>query len=228
MRDSKGNIEFIDVGRYFPFSTFTDPFITAFKYGEYKKGAKEAIQPFMPSGPLITTIAALTTGTDPFTDKKIYDERDTPKSQALSMLSYVWNQAMPPALNVDLNNMDHSGGALPRIYNALFVDGTGVDKRGLPKPEMMESMLRLFGANITPLDAQKQAASNMLYMQNQITKTKGLMTQIARDQSLTPQARAEKIKELSEKIKEDSLKLQQYAYDVSGVGAIAEKIRKAQ
>ena len=124
--------------------------------------------------------------------------------------------------------MDHSGGALPRIYNALFVDGTGVDKRGLPKPETLESMMRLFGANITPLDAQKQAANNMLYMQNQIMRTKALQTQVSRDQSLTPQARSEKIKELSEKIKEDTLKLQEYANDVAGVGKVVRKIRSAE
>jgi hypothetical protein len=225
MRDSKGNIEFIDVGRFFPFSSFIDPFITAFRYGEYGKGAKELAQPFLPSGPLVTAITALNAGVDPFTKKKIYDERDTPKAQALSMLSYVWNQAMPPAINVDLNNMDHSGGALPRIYNSLFVDGTGVDKRGLPKPEVMESMLRLLGANVTPLDPVKQAASNMLYMQNQIVKTKALQTQVSRDQSMTAEARKQKIKELAEKIKEDSLKLEEYAQSVSGVGKIAKKIR---
>jgi hypothetical protein len=228
MRDSKGNIEFIDVGRFFPFSSFLNPFITAIKYGEVGKGLKDASQIITPTGPLISAITVLNSGVDPFTKKKIYDDRDTPKAKALSIMSYVWNQALPPAINVDLNNMDHSGGALPRIYNALFVDGTGVDKRGLPKPEMMESMLRLFGANVTPLDAQKQAASNMLYMQNQITRTKGLQTQVARDQSLTPQARMEKIKELSDEIKSMMEELQQYANDVAGVGAIAEKIRKAQ
>jgi|GEM_PF-6868754 len=227
IRDSKGNIEYIDVSRFFPFSSVVDPFVTAFKYGEYKKGAKELIQPILPSGPLITTIAALTTSTDPFTQKKIYNEFDTPKAKALSMLSYVWNQAMPPAINIDLNNMDHSGGALPRIYNALFVDGTGVDKRGLPKPEMVESMLRLFGANVTPLDAQKSAALSMLYMQNQITRTKALQTQVSRDQSLTPEARRKKIKELSEEIKNDTDKLIEYAKSVAGVSAVAEKIRKA-
>ena len=229
MRDSKGNIEFIDVGRFFPFSTFSDPLITAFKYGEYYKGAKElAKSTVIPNGPLINAIAALSTGVDPFTEKKIYNEFDTPKAQALSILSYVWNQAMPPAINVDLNNMDHSGGALPRIYNALFVDGTGVDKRGLPKPETLESMMRLFGANITPLDAQKQAANNMLYMQNQIMRTKALQTQVARDQSLTPQARTEKIKELTQKIQDDIEKLQQYANDVAGVQRVVRKIRSAE
>jgi ADP-Ribosyltransferase in polyvalent proteins len=228
MRDSKGNIQFIDVGRFFPFSTFIDPLITAFRYGEYGKAAKEAYGPFLPSGPLVTAITVLNSGVDPFTKKKIYDERDTPKAQALSMLSYVWNQALPPAISVDFNNMEQSGGAIPRIYNSLFVDGTGVDRRGLPKPEVMESMLRIFGVNITPLDATRQAYANMTYMQNQIIKTKSLQTQVARDQSLTPQARTQKIRELADEIKKDMLKLEEYANSVSGVGAVAEKIRKAQ
>jgi hypothetical protein len=228
MRDSKGNIQFIDASRFFPFSSFTDPMITAFKYGEYKKAAKDLFQPFTPSGPAVTAITALNSGTDPFTQKKIYDDRDTPKAQALSIMSYIWNQALPPALNLDLNNPDHSAGALPRIYNSLFSDGTGVDKRGMPKPEVIESIGRLFGINVTPLDAVKQRASNILYMQNQINKTKALMTQTGRDQSLTPEDRRSKIRELADKIKQDTLELQQYAAETSGVERAAKKVKQSQ
>lgn len=228
LRDDKGNIQFVDAGRYFPFSTFVDPLITAFKYGEVEKGAKEMAAPFTPSGPLVTAITALNSGVDPFTNKKIYDDRDTPKAQALSILSYVWNQALPPALNVDLNNMDNSAGALPKIYNSLFVDQTGVDKRGLPKPETAETISRLFGFNITPLDAQKQRALNIMYMQNKIGQSKALMTQLGKDQSMTPEERVMRIRSLADEIRKDTEDLQKYAAETAGVEKVAEKVRKAQ
>jgi hypothetical protein len=226
-RDDKGNIQFVDVGRFFPFSAFVDPIITAAKYGEVKKGAGEFIQPFLPSGPMVTAITALNSGVDPFTKKKIYDDRDTPKAQALSLLSYVWNQALPPALNVDLNNMDNSAGAIPRIYNSLFVDQTGVDKRGLPKPEMVETMSRLFGFNITPLDAQRQRALNIMYMQNQIKQSQALIAQVKKDMSMTPEDRRARILEIYEEIKNDNEELRKYVAETAGVEKVTEKIRKA-
>jgi hypothetical protein len=226
-RDDKGNIQFVDVGRFFPFSAFVDPIITAAKYGEVKKGAGEFIQPFLPSGPMVTAITALNSGVDPFTKKKIYDERDTPKAQALSLMSYVWNQALPPALNIDLNNMDNSAGALPRIYNSLFVDQTGVDKRGLPKPEMVETISRLFGFNITPLDAQRQRALNIMYMQNQIKQSQALIAQVKKDMSMTPEDRRARILEIYEEIKNDNEELRKYVAETAGVEKVTEKIRKA-
>lgn len=227
-RDEKGNIQYIDAGRFFPFSTFVDPIITAVKYGEMKKGAKEFAQPFIPSGPMVTAITALNAGVDPFTQKKIYDDRDTPKAQALSILSYVWNQALPPALNIDLNNPDNSAGALPRIYNELFVDKTGVDRRGLPKPETAETIARLFGFNITPLDATRQRALNIMYMQNKIGQSRALIAQIKKDQSMSVEDRRARILEIFDDIKKDTEELRKYVADTAGVEQVAQKIRKAQ
>lgn len=227
-RDEKGNIQYIDAGRFFPFSTFVDPIITAVKYGEVKKGAKELAQPFIPSGPMVTAITALNAGVDPFTQKKIYDDRDTPKAQALSILSYVWNQALPPALSIDLNNPDNSAGALPRIYNELFVDKTGVDRRGLPKPETAETIARLFGFNITPLDATRQRALNIMYMQNKIGQSRALIAQIKKDQSMSVEDRRARILEIFDDIKKDSEELRKYVADTAGVEQVAQKIRKAQ
>lgn len=227
IRNSKGDIEFVDLGKYLPFSTFLSPFITAFKYGEYAKGAKELIQPITPSGPIVTVIEALGTGNDPFTGKPIMDPRDTNKAQALSMFSYIWNQAMPPVIGMDFNNPEKSSGALPRIYNSLFVDGMGVDKRGMPKPEALESAARLLGLNITPLKADVQRIQNINYMMSEINKTKSFQAQIAKDQSMTPQRRMEKIRELGEKIKDQVAEMQGYANETANIGQITKKIKEA-
>ena len=226
MRDSKGNIEMMDFGRFFPFSTFTDPIITALKYGEPVKALKDFGQTINPSGPLVTVLTALNSGVDPFTNKPIMDPRDSNKAQALSLMSYIWNQAMPPALNVDLNNMDHSGGAIPRLYNAMTDQGTGKEKRGIPRPELIESAARLLGANITPLKPDLQRYQNMLFMQNQIVKSRSLVTQLINDQSMTYETKKARIDDLNEKIKEDMAKLQKYAADTSGVEDIAKRIKE--
>ena len=225
MRDSKGNIQIIDAGGFIPFSALTDPIVTALKYGEYGKAAKDAAQPLIPSGPVVTAIAALATGNDPFTGKPIMDPRDTNKAQWLAMTSFLWNQAMPPMLSMDLNKPENSSGALPRLYNSLFVDGTGVDRKGQPKPEVLESAARMLGFNLTPLKADTQRMININYMMNQINKTKSLQTMTASDKSMTPDARREKMLELADKIKEQNQELVKYASETQGIGAITEKIR---
>ena len=226
-RDSKGNIQFVDVGKYLPFSSLLSPFITAFKYGNYTKAAFELTRPITPSGPVITTIAALATGNDPFTNKPIMDPRDTNKAQALSLISYIFNQAMPPVISMDFNNFEKSSGALPRVYNSLFVDGTGVDKRGMPKPELLESAARILGLNITPLKADVQRIQNINYMMSQINKTRSLIAQTATDQSLMPERKREKNRELAEKVKEQVLEMQKYANDTANIGQITKKIKEA-
>jgi hypothetical protein len=228
MRDSKGNIEMMDFGRFFPFSAFFDPIITALKYGEPVKALKDFGQTINPSGPVVVAFTAVNSGIDPFTNKPIMDPRDSNKAQALSLMSYIWNQAMPPALNVDLNNMDHSGGAIPRLYNAMTDEGTGKEKRGLPRPELIESAARLFGANITPLKPDLQRAQNMIFMQNQIVKSQSLRTQIMNDQSMTYETKKARIDDINEKIKDDMAKLQAYATETSGVDSIAKRIKEKQ
>ena len=226
-RDGKGNIQFVDVGKYLPFSTLLSPFMTAYNSGDIVKAGRELLTPVTPGGPVITAIAALATGRDPFTDKEIMDPRDTTKNQAFSMFSYIFNQAMPPAIGFDLKNLENSAGAIPALYNSLFTDGTGVDKRGMPKPETLEAAARLLGLNITPLKADVQRIQNLNYMMSQINKTKAYQTEVSKDQSLTPQRRGEKIRELAEKMREQTKKMQEYANATAGVGQIVRKIKEA-
>jgi predicted GNAT family acetyltransferase len=214
-KDSNGKIQMVDLGYFFPWAAFTDPVVTAAWYGEPVKGLKQLGGQFVPGGPLITAIAVMATGRDPFTDKQVVNPLDTAANQFMSGLSYAWNQALPPMLNVDLNNMDNSGGAIPRIYNSLFSDGTGTDKRGMAKPDTLATAGRLFGFNITPLDVVKQRAQNINYMLNTIHKREAYRAQIAKDQSMTPEKRRAEIQDLNASIREDYLKIQKYATETA-------------
>ena len=214
-KDSNGKIQMVDLGYFFPWAAFTDPIVTAAWYGEPVKGLKQLGGQFVPGGPLITAIAVMTTGRDPLTDKQVVNPLDTVMNQFFSGLSYAWNQALPPMLNVDLNNMDNSGGAIPRIYNSLFTDGTGTDKRGMAKPDTLATAARLFGFNITPLDVVKQRAQNINYMLNTIHKREAYRAQIAKDQSMTPEKRRAEIQDLNVSIRKDYLKIQKYATETA-------------
>jgi hypothetical protein len=214
-KDSNGKIQMVDLGYFFPWAAFTDPVVTAAWYGEPVKGLKQLGGQFVPGGPLITAIAVMATGRDPFTDKQVVNPLDTGMNQFFSGLSYAWNQALPPMLSFDLNNMDNSGGAIPRIYNSLFSDGTGTDKRGMAKPDTLATAARLFGFNITPLDVVKQRAQNINFLLNTIHKREAYRAQIAKDQSMTPEKRRAEIQDLNVSIREDYLKIQKYATETA-------------
>jgi hypothetical protein len=214
-KNEKGAWEYIDLAPFFPWSSFTDPIIQATLRQDPKGAAAEAAKIITPSGPIVTVLAALTTGRDPFTDKEIIDPRQTPANKALALMTYVWNQTLPSMLAVDFVNPQNASGALPRLYNDAFGDGTGLDKRGQPKPDWLRDAARLFGANISPLEPVTQRALNINHMIAQVHASESLRAQIAKDQSMTPNKRAQEISALNEKIRDDYKKIQEYAQETA-------------
>lgn len=224
-RDEKGNIMYVDLAPFFPWSSLTDPFYKMYK-GDVVGGLGASLDPIQPGGPIVAAIAVAATGVDPFTRKPVMDPRDTPTAQAMSMVSYIWNQAMPPMFSVNLNDMDQSSGAIPRVYNSLFVDGTGVDKRGLPKPDAVNTAARLLGFNATPLMADMQRAANVNYMLSQIRKRESYRSEIAKNQAMTLEKRRAKIAEINEQIKEDYIKLRDYGTETAAAAGVAQRVRQ--
>jgi len=214
-KNEKGNWEYMDIASFFPWAAFTDPIIQATLRQDPKGAAAEAIKLITPSGPVVTVLAAITTGRDPFTDKEIIDPRQTPANKALALMSYVWSQTLPSMLAIDLVNPQNASGALPRLYNDVFGDGTGLDKRGQPKPDWLRDAARLFGANISPLEPVTQRALNINHMLAQVHASESLRAQIGKDQSMTPNRRMQEISSLNEKIREDYKKLQEYAQETA-------------
>ena len=130
-------------------------------------------------------------------------------------MSYVWNQTLPSMIAIDLVNPQNASGAIPRLFNDAFGDGTGLDKRGQPKPEFLADAARLFGANISPLEPVTQRALNINHMLAQIHASESLRAQVAKDQSMTPNRRQQEISSLNDKIKDDYKKLQEYAQETT-------------
>jgi hypothetical protein len=214
-KDEKGRWEYMDISSFFPWAAFTDPIIQATLRQDPKGAAAEAAKLITPSGPIVTTLAAITTGKDPFTDRDIIDPRQTPENKALALMSYVWNQTLPSMIAVDLVNPQNASGAIPRLFNDAFGEGTGLDKRGQPKPEFLADAARLFGANISPLEPVTQRALNINHMLAQVHASESLRAQVAKDQSLTPNKRMQEISSLNEKIRDDYKKLQEYAQETA-------------
>jgi hypothetical protein len=219
-KDESGRWQYIDTAPFFPWAAFSDPIVQATFRQDPGGGLKEAVKLVTPSGPIVTVLAGIATGRDPFTDREIIDPRQTPQNKALALVSYVWNQAMPSMLAIDAVNPQNAAGAIPRLYNDAFGSGTGLDRRGQPKPEFLASAARLFGANISSLEPVNQRALNINFMLNKIRASESLRAQVAKDQSLTPVARQREISSLNEKIREDYKKLQEYATETARAASL--------
>ena len=226
-RDKNGNIAYADISGYFPWSSFTDPFVAMYRSGgnpmELAKGLGRLVTP---SGPMIAAINAIGSGTDPLTNKPIMDPRDTPTNQAIDMFNYIANQAIPPMLNVDFRNPSQGGGAITKMYNSMFDNGTGKQKKGTPTPDMFESTMSLFGLRMMPEQADLQRALNIGYMQNEINRIKSFQSIIGKDQSLSVEQRQAKIKDLTDTILSKSKDLQQYVADTQAAVGAAQKLRE--
>ena len=219
-KDERGRWQYIDTAPFFPWAAFSDPIVQAIFKQDPGGALTEAGKLLIFSGPVVTAVAGITTGRDPFTGKEIMDPRQTAQNKALALVSYVWNQAMPSMLAIDAVNPQNASGAIPRLYNDVFGDGTGLDKRGQPKPEFLADAARLFGANINPLEPVTQRALNINYMTAKIRASESLRAQVAKDQSLTPVARQREIFALNEKIREDYKKLQEYATETARAASL--------
>ena len=221
-RGEKGEIKYADLGYFFPWATFVDPLIQMGR-GDIAGGTNELKRNFMPSGPIVTAITALATNKDSFTGRDIVDPRQTPENKALALLSYVWNQALPPMLGMDFANPEKSGGVLPRLYSDAFGTGTGMKANGQPKPEFLENAGRLLGLNIDTANPIMARAQNILHMQAKIHATEALRSQVAKDQSLTIEKRRSEIATLNEKIRSDYREIQKYAQETARAPAAMKK-----
>jgi hypothetical protein len=217
-RDSEGHVQYVDLGPYLPWSNLTDPFYEAYqnaKEGDIGNIGKQVVSAVTPSTPVAAALVALTTGLDPLTGRPIMDPRDTAQAKAASLVSWMWNQATPPILGVDLKNPQNSPGVVAKLYEQYSGDLTEKTRKGLPTPDTMQTALRLLGANIAPLDPARSRAQNLLFMQNDLNKEKGYITQVSRDQSLTPEQRRARIMDLQQVIRDKTQKMAEYARDTS-------------
>ena len=217
IRDAKGNPSYIDMGPMLPWGSLFDPIKQAVLMGDVSGGLKELGKVLKPGGPLVSALVGGLVDKDPFTGRDIVDKRQTTYNQWLTRLAWVTNQTIPPMLTFDPINPDNSYGAIPKIYNSIFVDGTGLDKKGKPKEDVALAVAALMGFNVKAIDPIRQRADNIKAMEFQINARKGLITQISKDLSIKPEARREQIKQIVDAIKQDTSDLRDYAQSTSGV-----------
>ena len=86
---------------------------------------------------------------------------------------------------------------------------------------MTQTIGRLFGLNVYPIDPQKTRAENIRLMRNEITGIKSRRTRILKDKNLTPEER----KKLDEKYKKIILERRKQLKEYAKESQIPEELK---
>ncbi|MBP9034975.1 MAG: hypothetical protein KBG29_13830, partial [Pseudomonadales bacterium] len=203
-RDSAGRIQFIDLGPYLPWTMWTDFLYNA--PSEPAKATMDLLGSIFSWGPVGSAGVAISTGVDPFTDRKIVPEGEPPLRQAAAWASYFWSLAMPPIIT--------SAGTFGKMDQAL----TGNTNRyGDPRATLGQAAATLFGANVYGINPDTNAAQEMSKLNKAMTDTKIRMLQRLQDRGLSDEKRQEIVKEYADEITRRAQELQAYAERASKV-----------
>lgn len=209
-KDDAGRWQFIDLGYFMPWQMPKDvlAYLGTAAYEGVAGSGREAVKNLgeafqsssLLSNPVINIAAALSTGTDPFTDRPIANKNDTMKEQVWDIVSYLWSLAVP--------SLFASYGALGQLYNRET--GAGVNRYGEPPTTYGQIGARSVGANVNPVIPEAQRARNIQRMQREIQDTKGRMSLSLKDKSLTPGQRRDIVEDFQEEIRDKTKALQEY------------------
>lgn len=174
-QDARGRWQFFDFGYLLPWAQIQETAQAAGK-GDVT-GAMRQIG-FL-GGPLLNLYQFIASkGTDGFTGRKIVDPRDPTSTQVLNTMQWVWDQVAPPLLT--------SKGAIAKIADAY---NEVPDRSGDPGLTMAQSIFRLLGLNVYPVDPDTSRGRQISRMQYDIKEAEKRRRSILRDQSLSPDAR---------------------------------------
>jgi len=180
-RDKNGRVMFFDASYLLPWGMFSELFRELMpvetSVNRLLKGDIEFKNPQLgdairtlglATGPFLTATAGLMTNKDPFTQRTIWNERDSGWNQLTSAGLYGWNLVTPTMLaglpdiwmNTDQQRLQ---GAVRKLYGAMNDE---LNNRGLPKDTVGQSAMRFFGINQYGFEPA-QAVRDSLYFGRQ-------------------------------------------------------------
>ncbi len=195
IKDNQGRWQFLDCSYFLPYAMFT---------GTIKDAADLNVQRFVSStgifgAPLPQLIAAVTTNKDPFTQREIVNRFDPVSKQVADTMAYLWRMTMPTWLT-DI-------GFAGKVKEVLDKD---VNKFGDPKITITQSLGRLFGFNVYPINPKKSRAENIRLMKNEITGIKSRRTKVLKDRNLKKDQKNKLNEKYKKQITERIEQLQKY------------------
>ncbi len=197
-KDKFGRWQALDISYYLPWGMYEELFKEIAK-GEFANAFQTT---GMFGGPVPDLIAAIKTGKDPFTKRDIFHKGDPPARQLASIMIYLWRMAMP-TWATDIGFAGH----------ILRTTRGYVDRHGDPVGTEIQSMLRLVGTNLYPIEPKKSRKMNIARMGWEIKQSGRALAAQLKNRNLTPEQRKEIKVEYKALIKKKKQRLLDYRKD---------------
>lgn len=214
-QDQHGRWQVIDLGYTVPWGQLAD--VTAQARGGDFHQTADTLGVF--SGPVPDVVAAITTGIDPFSGRKIMSPGDPAWMQTQAALTYAYGMAMPGFLT-EKGAVGIPGvmpGKIPQAYSG-YVD----PRSGDPQLTKSQAWLRLFGVSIYPVDPEATRASNIYFMERDISEAKSRRTNRLKDKNLSGLEKSEIERVFDAEVKRRQDQLKEYREE----SAIPDKLKR--
>lgn len=198
IKDEAGRWQAVDLGYFFPWTTWTEPF-RMLADGEPGKTV-QALGMF--SGPLADIIVAMMTGRDSFTGREIVQAGDPPQRQYLQMVNYMWSMAMPPIVT----EFGSAGKAI-RAYAGE------TNRFGDPLATGWQAAWSAVGVNIHAIHPETSRMQEAKRMLREIGDVKWRLRQQLSDRSLSEDKKASLMTEYQAEMRRRQEKLVEYLQD---------------
>lgn len=202
-RDENGQWQYMDVGYFFPWQTFTEGTKALGGLPEAEFGALTEVTGILGT-PITQAVTGLSANKDPFTGKEIWNEADPPADQIADMMGFMWSLAMPSWLS--------GSGAVSKMHEAVTQD---TDRFGNPPPTVSQAALRFLGVNIYSIDPELSRAINIRKGLKNIQEIQSRMAELMMDQTLSPEDQRWIQEKYTSIIRKQMDELRQYEEDSS-------------
>ena len=202
VKDSYGRWQALDFSYFLPYSMLVESAIQTKDLattGDLERLGELSNNAGLFGGFLPQLITALSSNIDPFTERPIYNPSDPNSKQLSSIMTYLWNLAMPSFMT-DL-------GVAGKLKS--YIEGE-VDYYGDPKLDLTQSLLRGVGVNLYPIDPTKQRNTNLYFMQQEIKDIVYRKKQILKDKNLNKEEKEKINNQYNKLIEERQEQIQEY------------------
>ncbi len=195
-KDEHGRWQYLNFGYMMPWSLFSETY-SAIERGDVQDVFSNT---GLFGGPIPQIIMAISTGIDPFTKRKIWNESDPPSIRLKAALNFIYTLGAPSWLT----DRGFAGHMLRTIKG-------DVNRYGDPLLTEGQSTSRLFGLNVYPVEPAKQRQRNLRWMDFEIKEADQRMRSVLRNKNLSPEDRRDLTGQYREWVKRLIKERQEYA-----------------
>ncbi len=201
-KDESGRWTFTNFGYFLPWAMHERTLRNAYEIatGDYGGTVNDLFSELgILGGPVPQVMAAIQTGIDPFTQRKIIEDTDPPEIQAYKIMNYAWSLAGPSWLS--------DRGVVGHVQRSMENEPNYYGDAPLSMPQ---ALARGAGLNIYPVDPEASRARNLRRMGFKIDEMRRAGRRAMRHPALSDEEREDLQRQYREQMEQAIMRLREY------------------